>query len=80
MCRFLSDKDNAARRATWEELQLRQAAGASGGGRGALGPLLPELAHLQWLEKIELSIYSQTLYAGIPAEWGLPGAFPRLKR
>ena len=80
ICRVLSDKDNATRHAVWEELQLRRTAGASGGSIGALGPLLPELAQLQWLEDIELNIYSQTLYASIPAEWGMPDAFPRLKR
>jgi hypothetical protein len=79
-CRELSDEDNATRRATWEELRLRQADGARGDSGGRPGPLLPELAQLQWLEVIEINIYSQTLYSGIPPEWGLPGAFPRLKR
>jgi hypothetical protein len=80
ICRELSDKYNATRRVTWVKLQLRKAAGASDGARGRPGPMLPELAQLQWLEVVEINIHSHTLYTGIPAEWGLPGAFPRLKR
>ena len=76
----MSDEDKATRRASWMKLQLRQPAGASGGSGARPGPLLPELAQLQWLEVVEINIYSHTLYTGIPAEWGLPGAFPRLKR
>ena len=44
------------------------------------GPLLPELSQLQWLEELSIGLsVGQPWAAGVPAEWGQPGAFPRLK-
>lgn len=54
------------------------------GGQGAeqappaLVPLLPELSALPALEELRVEVGDHRL-ACIPAEWGLPGAFPRLK-
>ena len=52
--------------------------------------LLPELAQLAWLEDLTLVgkegyvpmdvTPSRFIYGGLPAEWGQPGAFPRLQR
>lgn len=54
-------------------------ASVSGGPGGAWpGTLLPELAQLQWLERLEQRL--PALREGIPAEWGAPGAFPRLRQ
>ena len=55
------------------------AAGGSSNKSG--GPLLPELAQLQWLEEFVVQ-YLKGWPPGhaIPAAWGQPGAFPRLKR
>lgn len=51
----------------------------SGGSGGAWpGTLLPELARLRWLERMEQSL--PALRDGIPAAWGAPGAFPRLRQ
>ena len=55
------------------------AAGGSSNTSG--GPLLPELAQLQWLDDFVVQYLREWPPGhGIPAEWGLPGAFPRLKR
>lgn len=53
---------------------------SSSGGSGDAWPgtLLPELAQLQWLEHMDQEL--PALRDGIPAEWGAPGAFPRLRR
>lgn len=60
---------------------------ASSGGSGSQGaspwgPLLPELAWLQLLEQLDMIriINAKEMLAGIPPKWGLPGAFPALKR
>lgn len=59
--------------------------GSSGSQSGApRGPFVPELAGLQQLEQLDMMqlfrhTFARTL-AGIPPEWGLPGAFPTLKR
>ena len=43
-------------------------------------PLLPELSHLDWLEELFIAHYQGRPWAaGVPVEWGLPRAFPRLK-
>jgi hypothetical protein len=55
-------------------------AGKPGGSTSQLGPLLPELAKLQWLEELEVT-YDRSLILGpVPAGWGQPGAFPRLRK
>lgn len=43
-------------------------------------PLLPELAQLQWLEELSMTMAVDHPTSGIPHEWWLPGAFPRLKQ
>ena len=49
--------------------------------RSGLGLLLPELAQLEWLEELRLEhSQGQPWAAGVPMEWCLPGAFPRLKQ
>ena len=50
------------------------------GTAAPLGPLIPELAQLQWAEDIMIIANKSTVYAGIPIEWGLPSAFPRIRR
>lgn len=42
------------------------------------GPLLPELAQLPWLQVLIITL-DAPIRGGIPTEWGLPGAFPRLE-
>lgn len=41
---------------------------------------LPQLARLLWLEELLVGVPPSLLPRGVPAAWGLPGAFPRLKR
>lgn len=69
-----------------EGVRVDLQAAPAGGATSAAGPpgapplpiLLPELAQLQWLE--ELVVDMDAPLAGIPGEWGRPGAFPRLQR
>jgi hypothetical protein len=55
-------------------------AGAGGGTGGGVGPLLPEFAQLQRLTTLVYGPDGHSIDAGIPVEWGQPGAFPRLTR
>ncbi len=49
-------------------------------GQAAItGPLIPELARLPLLESLIIIVYNTPVWAGIPSEWLLPGAFPSLK-
>ena len=44
------------------------------------GVLLPQLAQLAHLEALNILLQHVRLRDPIPAAWGAPGAFPRLKR
>lgn len=48
-------------------------------GQHAEVDLLPELAQLQFLEELCIEL-RRRVPAGLPSDWGLPGAFPRLDR
>lgn len=58
------------------------AAGSGAPGPLARGPFLPDLARLQRLDRLEFMWPSpagqEQVLAGIPPEWGHPGAFPSL--
>lgn len=64
-------------------------AGPRAAGAAAPSPaasaLLPELAQLRWLEVLNLEVVIPPSRpgprpGGLPREWWLPGAFPRLKQ
>lgn len=61
---------------SWETVPPPTAA-AAGGKRAHL--LLPELARFGSLRELTLDLYYAPPLAAIPAEWGLPGAFPSLE-
>lgn len=44
------------------------------------GLLLPQLARLPYLETLSIHLTNVRFRDAIPAAWGAPGAFPRLKR
>lgn len=70
------------------QLGLEEAAAApppSAAARALQGPLLPQLAQLKRLQMLDVVPWSGDAgrpavpLAGIPPEWGAPGAFPRLQ-
>jgi hypothetical protein len=70
----------ARRNATHSVTSTTSAAGVSAGQTLApVGLLLPELAQLQWLRELVVEC-PIPIWGRLPAEWGLPGAFPRLQR
>ena len=53
-------------------------AGAANSGQALLA-LPPQLAQLRWLKTLQFGLCYHAP-AGIPKEWGLPGAFPSLQQ
>ncbi len=70
----------STRRTTPNPVDIQPVYCSSWIGSGMLPGMMlpPDLAQLRWLKELHIDLSNIQLQAGVPAEWGYAGAFPRL--